>query len=244
MEDGATAKVWTKLLRLSREEERHKLKDDGWNAAPGSDANWSSLVNKAAENDSKYDFKLFLSSETMKSSAPPPWLITTMEPVGSLKNPSRYHGKTNLRANRLWFQDLAQPDNLTWWWVYGPGRNRKWKIHSCFSAVCTVTAFIPRKVLRTHTYTHARILCLHKCCQLVYMSFWGPQTVYPLAIWGPKGTHRFISAWKERPSFIALLCIWQIYDTPANKWDHKDIHWCFICTEFKLICSLWKVIYQ
>lgn len=54
MEDGASAKVWTKLLRLSREEERDKPKDDGWNAAPGSDANWSSLVNNAAENGSKY----------------------------------------------------------------------------------------------------------------------------------------------------------------------------------------------
>lgn len=59
MKDGATAKVWTKPLRLIWEEERDKLKDDGWNAAAGSDANWSSLVNNAAENDSKYDLSLF-----------------------------------------------------------------------------------------------------------------------------------------------------------------------------------------
>lgn len=73
MEDGATAKVWTKVLRLSREEERDKLTDDGWNAAPGSDANWSSLVNNAAENDSKYDVSLFSvgNNEELGSSVTP-----------------------------------------------------------------------------------------------------------------------------------------------------------------------------
>lgn len=48
-----------KPLCLRREEERNKLKDDGWNSAAGFDANWSSLVNNAAENDSKYNFSLF-----------------------------------------------------------------------------------------------------------------------------------------------------------------------------------------
>lgn len=59
MEDGAAANVGTRPLRLGGEEERDELKDDGWNAAPGSDANWSSLVNNAAENDSNCDFSLF-----------------------------------------------------------------------------------------------------------------------------------------------------------------------------------------
>lgn len=87
--DGATAKVWTKLLRLSMEEERDELKDNGWNAAPGSDANWSSLVNNSAENDSKYDFSLFpveLGSTIMAEKLR--WSQSAAE-----KNPSHYHGK-------------------------------------------------------------------------------------------------------------------------------------------------------
>lgn len=91
MEDGAAANVGTRLLRLGGEEERDGLKDDGWNAAPGSDANWSSLVNNAAENDSNCDFSLFSvvgDNEELGST-----VVTGNKDGGSWRSPSRYQGR-------------------------------------------------------------------------------------------------------------------------------------------------------
>lgn len=69
-----------KPLGLRREEERNKLKDDGWNSAAGFDANWSSLVNNAAENDSECNFSLFSFVGRKKSSASPSWPNAKVQP--------------------------------------------------------------------------------------------------------------------------------------------------------------------